>query len=62
MKNDLKQEAVAPKLRQVLIETDGQQIWVRKAECSKIELVAICNMVVSYISKEKNETDKKEAQ
>lgn len=52
MKDTLKKEEETPKLRQILVETDGAQIWIRKAETSKIELVAICNMVIAHVTKE----------
>jgi len=53
MKDTLKKEEETPKLRQILVETDGAQIWIRKAETSKIELVAICNMVIAHVTKDK---------
>jgi len=43
-------EKEQPKIRQILIETDGEHIWVRKAETSKIELIAICNMIANNIT------------
>lgn len=42
-------------LRQIVIETDGSEIWIRKAETSRIELVAICNMVIASIRAEKKD-------
>ena len=49
---DISKKDTEVKLRQILIETDGKQIWIRKAETSKIELVAIMNMVIEYVAKE----------
>lgn len=36
------------KVRQIVIETDGQKIWFKKMETSSIELVAICNMIIQH--------------
>lgn len=58
MKTDLKKAEEEVKIRQILIETDGKQIWIRKAETSKIELVAICNMIVAYVSREQESAPK----
>mgnify|MGYP001614670056 CR=1 FL=1 len=55
MKN-LENENTEPKIRQLIVDTDGSQIWIKKAEVSKIELVAICNMIISYVSKPEPET------
>lgn len=49
------QQEESKKLRQIIIETDGKEIWIRKAETSRIELVAICEMVIKSITtKNKN--------
>ena len=37
------------KKRQIIIETDGANINIVKAEVSAIELVAICGMVENFI-------------
>lgn len=62
MKKELKkpivEPVVEPKLRQILIETDGASIWIRKSEVSKIELISIMNMVVSYMTDGPHEAKK----
>lgn len=55
MKDTLKKPEVSPKIRQILIETDGREIWIRKAETSKIELIAICQMVIAHQTKQEAE-------
>ena len=57
MKKPLESPKEAPKLRQIVIETNGSEIWIRKAETTRIELAAICNMVIASIGKEKKEPE-----
>ena len=49
---EVKPETVpTPRMRQILIETDGDIITLEKAEVSgKIELVAILQTVIGYIN------------
>lgn len=66
MENEVKKEEqsaeqVAP-LRQILIETNGKDVFLRKAEVSGIiELTAILQIILEYINrKPKNEVKKEE--
>ena len=43
------EKAVAT-FRQILIETDGSQVVLRKSEVSKIELVSIMRMIIDHVS------------
>lgn len=50
---EVKEEVKAPKIRQILIETDGNNIKLVKAEVSgSIELVAILQNIIGYVGKE----------
>lgn len=51
MGDNLDNHNTEPKLRQIIIETDGREIWIRKAEVSNIELGAICNMILVRMSR-----------
>jgi len=54
-KDDVGAKAEAPaKLRQIIIETDGNSINLVKAEVSgTLELTAICQSLITYLNKQK---------
>ena len=46
---------ISPKMRQILIETDGNSINLIKAEVSgKIELVGILQNLIAFVNQQKN--------
>ena len=46
---------IPPKMRQILIETDGNSINLIKAEVSgKIELVGILQNLIAFVNQQKN--------
>ena len=52
MEESKKTDTVEPKWRQIVIETDGNEIRLKMAEVSgKIELIAILQTVVDFINK-----------
>jgi hypothetical protein len=57
-KETLPEKKASPVFRQILIETDGTQVVLRKSEVSKIELVAIMNMVISHTERSGKELTK----
>jgi len=52
MKNDNEEKKTeAPKLRQIIIETDGNNINITKAEVAgQLELIAIINKVLEFVT------------
>lgn len=54
VKKDVKEVADAPKLRQIIIETDGNSVNLVKAEVSGlIELIGILTKLIEYFNKQK---------
>jgi hypothetical protein len=52
--NTPKETKEKPKLRQIIIETNGDEISLEKAEVSgKIELIAILQSVIGYLNTQK---------
>ena len=46
-----KEEASAPKMRQIIIETDGNNIHLVKAEVTgKIELIGVLQNLIAFIN------------
>jgi hypothetical protein len=51
VEKEVEKKIEAPRMRQIILETDGNNVNIVKAEVSgKIELVAIMNLVASNIS------------
>lgn len=51
MKENKKEESATPKMREIIIETDGNDIHIKKAEVSgKIELIAILQNMIGYLN------------
>lgn len=50
---DNKQKIEEPKMRQIVIETDGNKVNIVKAEVAgNLELIAILNSIIGYLSKQ----------
>lgn len=63
IKNEVKNEESkvqeAPKMRKIIIETDGKNIHIEKIETTPIETMAIFRMVIELLNKPE-EPEKKE--
>lgn len=61
VKTNVAGEPAEPKMREIIIQTDGKNIFLKKAEASIIELTAILSMIVTQINKKPEEEKKEES-
>ena len=63
MENEVKKEEgkqVEPKMRQIIIETNGKDVFLRTAEVSGIiELTAILQIIIEYVNRKTKDEPKK---